>query len=316
MAKDNMDEEYEVEEAPEESGEYLVDPEESSRLFFEDDEPNLVEVFVETEEGRRALKDLSEKFCDDYDVSWKNSEEYRQSRADEWKIFSGELKKKDFPFENCANVHIPIAMVTLSRLQSRTMSEIFGDWTNVFGVLPIGPDDKEIAEILSAHGNWQIREQILDFKRQQARGTLLFYLNGDVTCHSYYNFQTKKNRHEMLTTDEFFTPYVYCTTMPDYSDCPFVGRILKYYRHELEAQRGIWWGVDHVLAREPASWMEDPEMPMRDAEADIQGVVIPDSTKSSPYTLIQYEGWVTLPQRTRQRFVKAVVDIDTKNILF
>jgi hypothetical protein len=144
---------------------------------------------------------------------------------------------------------------------------------------------------------------------------LLFYLNGDVTAHSYYDPFKKKNRHEILTTDEFVTPYVYCTTMPDYSDCPFVIRIRRYHRHQLEAQRGIWYGVDDVLDSAPPSWDDEPEPVLREAEAQVQGEDIPESDPHTPYTILQYEGWVDLPGQERQRFVQAFIDVETKNIL-
>jgi hypothetical protein len=306
----------EREEFEEEVLEFEDDTEAEEELVYDDEEANLVPVFEETQAGRDALKDISDKVIMDFDDAWDACEEYRERKADEWKIFSGDLPPKDFPHEDCANAHVPIMLENISRLQFRTMSELFGDWSNVFGVMPVGPDDQIKSDILTKHGNWQIREQIPDFQRQQSRGTLIYYLNGDVSAHSYYDSQRKQNRHVVLTSDEFVTPYVYSTTMPDYSDCPYVVKILMYYRHQLEAQRGIWYGVDNVLEKEPPSWEDDPETPLRRAESEVQSIEIPDdSDDRSPYKILQYEGWVTLPNQVRQRYIQAIVDYHTKTIL-
>jgi hypothetical protein len=312
MAREDREPEVE-EEFIEIEGDEARDDEE---LVYDDEEANLVAVFVESSKGQDALKEIADKVISDFDAAWDASEEYRMNKAEEWRIFSGDLPEKDFPFEGCANAHVPIMLENISRLQFRTMSELFGDWSNVFGVMPVGPDDQQIAEILTKHGNWQIREQIPDFQRQQSRGTLIYYLNGDVTSHSFYDSYTRQNRHVILTSDEFVTPYVYTTTMPDYSDCPYIVKILMYYRHQLEAQRGIWYGVDDVLDRAPPSWDDDPDTPLRRAEGEIQSIEMPDdSDDRAPYKILQYEGWLTLPNQERQRYCQVIVDYATRNLL-
>jgi len=154
--------------------EILVDDEVAleDSLKYDDDEPNLVPIFMESVKGIDAIDELSERVYKDFNNAWEASEEWREDKAQEWKMFSGKLPPKGWPFKGCANVHVPIVLENITRLQFRTMAELFGDWTNVFGVVPVGPDDQQDAEILSKHGNWQIREQIVDFQRQMARATL------------------------------------------------------------------------------------------------------------------------------------------------
>lgn len=288
--------------------------EEDKILVYDDDEPNLVAVFVRSQPGRESLKDIAKRVLEDRDDAFEKSEEYRDRRAEEWRIFSGELPPKTEPFEGCANSHVPICLENISRLQFRVLAELFGDWTNVFGVIPVGPDDQMDADMLSLHGNWQITEEIPDFSRQQGRGTLIFFLNGDVTAHSYYDINRRQNRHEILTSDEFFTPYVYTTTMPDYSDVPYLIKILQYNKNEMEARRGIWYGVDEVIDRVKPSWDDEPDMPLNEAEAEVQHIVRPDMLRA-PYKLIHYEGWMDLPNQVRQRYVQVIMEPNTKGIL-
>lgn len=288
---------------------------------YAEDAPNLVHEFVRHPEGKEALKKLTEKLTKDFDDAWKSAEEYREQRAKEWSFFAGVLKKKDFPFKGCANGNVPIMLENITRLHARAYGELFGDWQSVMGVVPVGPDDEIIAAALSQHGNWQIREQIPNFKREQSRGVLAFFAHGDITFHSYYNEQTELNEHELLGPDEFCIPYARVTTKPDYADIPYLCKRLRWYRHELEARRETWYGVDEVIKRASPKWQTDEGEPNADVVADITGLHAPDDAPdnkdlNAPYNLIHYEGWAELPQQSKARYIQAIFEKDTQSILF
>jgi hypothetical protein len=205
----------------------------------------------------------------------------------------------------------------LSRLQIRACDELFGDWTNVFGVLPMGPNDREVAQVLSKHGNWQLRNQIPNFRRQFGhRGLLMYFTTGDITAHSYFDFERDRNAHDVLTCDEFVAPYVYVTTQPDYSDLPYYFKVLRLYRHQLQKYRGKWDHIDDVLKKEAPSWEDEPESRLRETVASLQGATAPDSQDVAPYKLIWMEGFVKLPNQVDDRFVKFIFDYSTKQVLF
>ncbi len=295
------------------------------KLKYSEDEPNLVPTFVKSEVGKEWLKKIARRVREDFDADFESSQEYRQRFANDFKIFAGELPKKDFPYKSSANAHLPYMLENISRLQFRASAELFGDWKQPFGVVRVGttPEEDEIVDVLTVHGNWQIREQLPDFRRQIGdRGLLLFFCAGDVTCHSYYDERRRRNCHEVLTCDDFIVPYVYTTVQPDYSDLPHRTKIIHRYRHELQDMRGTWYGVDKVLKREPPSWDDDPETFLDKAVADVHRIEIPDTSKHAPYKLLEYEGWLAMPasqedgsKEERDRFVKVVMDYTTQGIL-
>ncbi len=288
---------------------------EKEDFVYDEEAPNLVTVFMDNEEGKGKLNEISERVTRDFESAWDSTEEYRAKRADDWAIFVGELPEKEFPWENCANAQVPIALETITRLVFRATGELFGDWSNVFGVLPTGPDDMDQAEILSKHGNWQLRNRIPDFDRQMQRALLMYFMGGDVTIHSYWDASRRENRHEALTPDEFVVPFVFNSTMPDYSDVPYYVRIHRYHQYQLEALRDVWEGVDEVLERKPPGWSNDPEAKMADREAEIKGISIPEDDDSGEYVILQYEGYMELPNQQKQRFVQVFMDHATGNIL-
>lgn len=145
-----------------------------------DDDPNLALTFAQTERGRHELRKIALKVIEDFDAGWDASEGFRQRVTDDWAMFAGEVDKKPFPFKDAANANVPIMLENVTRVAYRLIGEIFGDWQNVFGVPALGSDpvDQEVSEILTLHGNWQLREGIPDFKRQMFRYILATWSSG------------------------------------------------------------------------------------------------------------------------------------------
>lgn len=305
-------------------------------LVYDEESPNLVEAFKASVKGSEWLDDLASRVVEDWDRGWEASSRRRKQFEEDWKIFAGELEAlKAPPYEFCANAHVPIMIENVLRVTTRATGELFGDWNTVFGVTPLGPEDSTSAEILTTHGNWQIREQIPDFKRQVAhRGVLAFFTIGDITARSYYDTRTRLNCHEILTPDDFVTPYVYVTTKPDYGDCPWYAFKFLRYRHELEAEAGNWYDVGGLLGRKP-SLSDEPDAPITEGITRIQGEDKDDQEPAAPYKLIWWEGWQSIPPsddqepdllpepleagvespEPRQRWLKVIIDYVSKHVL-
>lgn len=284
-------------------------------ILTEEDEqlPNLVDAFMGSDAGKKALKKLSQRILEDIDGARDAREEYVDRVARDWKLFAGDLPQKTAPFEDCANLHVPIAIENAMRITFHAYGELFGDWTNVWGVLPMGPEDEITAQILTVHGNWQLRQQIPGFKREQHRGLLSFFYIGDVTAHSYWDGYC--NQHRILSPDEFITPYSYTTTRPDYADLPWYARVYPMYRHELERMRNEWYDVEAVLEKKPPSWEDEPEQRIHEAMSELVGIHVPDDDRNAPFKLYWYEGYLELPGGDEHRFCKAIIDPRTRAIL-
>lgn len=283
---------------------------------YDEDSLNLAIDFDAHPEGQKALKQLGNKIIDEFDADWKSCTEWRQRIADDWQLFAGDLPAKDFPYKDAANVHVPIALENITRVVFRSFGELFGDKSNVFGVSSLGPSDDEQAALLSMHGNWQLRNEIPDFYRQMCRALLNFFFVGDLTGHSYYDEIRKQNRHEVLSAEEFVIPYLFKTTMPDYSDVPHMTKVMMRYRHEIEAMRDIWFDVDCVLKEGlEATFDSDPDMVLTEQAAQTAGQEPPDVDSEAPRKVLWYEGWVDLLNQEHQRFIKAIVDYETHHVL-
>lgn len=290
---------------------------EAAPIEYSEDDPNLVEAFMATPEGKKALKEISDKVLLDRDVAWESTEVLRKKFADNWKFVTGDLPPKTAPFTDCANAHVPIMLENLMRLVARTESEVFNDWNQIFNVMPVKQGDEEVdaqAEIMTQHDNWQLREKIPDFKRQMSRATMMFYFAGDLTTHSYYHTDTKNNCHEVLTPDDFIVPFQATDCSPDWSGSPFRIKIQRTYKHELEQMRDVWFDVDKVIDGSNPTWSTEPEKKIADSVAKSTGVD-PDNELEGQYVLYWYEGWLDLPNQDRRRFCQAVVEPETRCVL-
>lgn len=283
---------------------------------YKEEELNLVSPFKGHSEGRRALSRIGNHVLDVFKEAWDANEKYRANMADTWKLFAGTLDPKPPDFAHLSNAHVPILMEETIRMVSRQAYELFGNWSRVFGVIPLGPDDDKTAKLLSLHGNWQIRKKIKDFKREVGhRGLLIFNLFGDVTCHSYWDPQRRANRHEILTAAEFVCSNSHVSTMPDYSDVSWVAKVMHMDAHELRKMDTIWEGVATTLERLPPEW-EDGEYSreLRDAVDKSTGVDSTSFTRGQ-YRIVQWEGWLNLPGQDRDRYCKVIVDTTTRAVL-
>lgn len=288
---------------------------EAQGLEYNEDDPNLVQSFLQSEEGQEELREIADTVISRFDESWEASSQYRKRFADDLKMFFGELPPKEYPFQNSANAHVPLMLANVVRLAFRTEAEMFANWQNFHNWTPMGPMDTETAECITYHSNWQFREKLTDFPREMSRAILFFYIGGDVTSHAWWDPIREVNVHETLTPDEFVTPYAYKTTRPDYSDLPFYTKIVRRYPHELRQMADKWVGVDDVINGRRPAYDDDPEEEIRRARMEAEGIDTPMNDEGAAYKLLWHEGWFELPNQDRQRFCQVILDYQTRTVL-
>jgi hypothetical protein len=284
-------------------------------ITYDETSENMVADLMATKKGQEWVRKCAERVFREVTDARDSQEEYRQNRTEEQRFFNGDLPAKTWPWKNCANPHLPIASTRALRLVFRIYGEAFGDFTEVANVMPVGPDDHEVAEKLTKHLNWQIQTEMSDFPRQMERALQMFIYHGDFTCHSYYDSFRKKCRHDILSVDDFVVPYVYTTTEPDYSDCPWVAKILKMQRHEVQRMRGAWHDVDRVLEGEKPVFDDEPDSPLAETTATTLGMEPEADATRAPYKFIHYEGWIDLPNDVDERFCKVVLEWRSKAVM-
>lgn len=304
---DMTDEDVDVDQDPEKKEEKLPP-------YTPEQEDNLAQFFSNYREGLECLDEVSGTVTENFDAAQEGTSKELQQLAADVKLYLGQLPDKMPGFKGCANVHLPIMLKTITRLSARVCGELFGNWKDFVVVQPTSVgDDEKVADILSKHTNWQLSNDIPDFQRQAEIGVDYFFLYGDVVCHSTYDPIARRNRHEMLTPDEFFVPMVKHTTMPDFSDVPYLCRVMHFFPEDIEAHRGDWYDIDAVLDETPSP-DDGPEEKLSDAANQETGIDAADVKDATPYKVIWYEGWLDLPQQETRRYCKVLLHYDTGHI--
>lgn len=273
--------------------------------------PNIAPFFLQSDEGKKWLGELAKKVCDETNQGWDDSEEFRTKRREIQRLYTGFLKKKTFPFDGCANVHSPLMLERIMRLSANVFAEIFSERDMIFGVKATGPDDYETAEVLSIHGNWQLRQELTDFLTQMDKAVTLFFLDGSVFCYSWYDKARGRNRHDILTCEDMVIPFAWQTDLVDMSDIPWKTRIVRKYRHEVDEMGDEWAQVEVVTSKPPPAW-DFMEFRNREMGAEMEGHRAPEGSKGAPYLFFEYHGWHRMPGESRARPVCVTVSADHK----
>lgn len=326
MMDDENDQQAESMDPPaEEMGEPQVQPAATENplqpgLQLPDDVTNLVPYLLEkaaTDEKVKKFieKDLPEQVVKHFNEDWDASKGWREKRLERMKLFLGAIEPKSFPFQNCANMHVPILATRILRLASRVWAELFRPGQPVFQATASSKLGEDRADIITKHENWQFRKEIPAFQKHVMRALIEFFRDGDCIFDSRRDLDKNVNVHEHLSCDEFVYPYTRKTTAPDMSDVPRKTKILFPYKRDLlKAQKdGFYAQVDKVVS-EDGSHENDLEQIVKDAADRFEGKDRTEHVSDAPYYLLEYHGWATFPYQDEEMPIIAVVD-GKKNVL-
>lgn len=278
---------------------------------------NLVPHFVSSDKGKEFLKGLAKKCLGHIRSDWDDCEDYRKKRKTRFKLLTGNIDPKSFPFEDCANVHVPVMLERSLRVVHRLYAEMFPERDFIFNAIPVGKMTQERADILTLHTNWQLRKEITDFFRQNRRGLMEFVVNGDVIFYSNRDIPAKRNRHEALNCEEVIIPYHWKSTAVDLSDIPRKTRILRKYDHELlDLERdGVYADVQRIFDKlKDPNFESGPDLVVRPEVDKAEGRQPSDKT-GAYRVLYEYHGWCKLPGQDVERPVVVTLEEQTSTVV-
>lgn len=287
---------------------------------YDEEALNLVADFEASEYGRGWLSRIAEDTIESFETDFESCADWRKKCAEIIDRYVCKPPKKIDEMQNIANAAMPITIETLSRLISRIVSEIFGDYKSVFGVIPAndGEQAENMAKVLTQHGNYQFRNEIPDFQRQSVRLVTWGVLCGSMISYSYYNVEREQNHHIAISPDDFAFPYAHLCSQPDLSDLPRYTWIRRMYAHQLESERDNsgWLNVDKVLGEEVET-EDEPEQPVTKAMTEKLGHEMPENADrtAGTYVVLHWEGWLKLPAQERLRWCQVIVHKQTRKIL-
>lgn len=287
---------------------------------------NLVDQLSKTPAGIKYLEDLSDIVQGSFKAMWDSTEEYREKRRTLYKLFRGHLDPKSEPYENCANIHLPVVLRAIVMLVPRIVTELFPSDDYMFKALPTGPEDQERADLLTLHGDWQFKHEMPDFIPMWERLVTEALLAGSAFVYSGRDFIHDRNRHEFLSCEEFVMAYTDKSVDPSLSDVPEKIRIVRKSKHELEqliadgtfdpvVMEEVMEPSDDPKLRGNRDKTEKPELVVKEEVDEVEGHHRPDDDPTAPWVFYEYHGWLQLPGEDVQRPVVVVMDTDQKKVV-
>lgn len=103
-------------------------------------------------------KTLLEQAMGNYDSANAARTKWLQDKEEGLNLYWGIRKSKEFPFKNCANLHVPLIRTIADTLHSNLMGSI--DTEKPISIMPVGPEDVPKARRAEKVLNWQLTTQV------------------------------------------------------------------------------------------------------------------------------------------------------------
>src|SRR3990167_10692504 len=106
--------------------------------------------------------DQEKKLLAHIQIAWEQADgarvEWLKDKQEGLSLYWGLRRAKDFPFKNCANLHVPLIRTMAETLHSNIMGSI--DTDKPATISPVGPEDAPKARKAQKLINWQFTTQV------------------------------------------------------------------------------------------------------------------------------------------------------------
>ena len=289
---------------------------------------NLVPAMIDDEIAGPWLKSTASRVLDLIKADIDSSKDHMDRVANQVRLFAGRRLPKDFPFEDCANVHLPILCEGILKDQGRMMDMILPPSGEFFHVKPTGFGDKERAIVVEEHLNWQTRREQKDWRVSISNTHMQRLTRGSAFRKVYRKASENKNCSEYISAADFIVPYSKKSTDPMMGDVSRKTHRLRLCRHELEAMEDgdYYWDVASLYKGDEFGAGAEPSTTSGNAivneQLKVEGVTAkrPDDPDLER-VIYECHCWLALPKvagadfGTRQKPVIIVIDEQTSKVL-
>ena len=153
-----------------------------------------------------VLQKMGSKVVEEYDNDIQSRREWEERRANWVKLFAGLKDKKNYPFKDASNVHVPLMGMACLQFQSRAYDALLPA-KDVMTAYSTDGKSKAQAERVTKHMNWQLRFQMEEWEDDMDALLLSLAINGTAFKKTYYDPILKRTASRLLTVDELVLPY-------------------------------------------------------------------------------------------------------------
>lgn len=166
---------------------------------------NLCEVFRTDEQSKIAAQAL-----DEYDEDLKGREEHMRRLKRWYELYAGVLKIKNWPYQNCSNVNVPLLTYSVLQVHGRLFDMLLPAKGNIYNSVPTratDPSEVDRAERTELFVNWYIREMIPEYRMSYDATFWQLLIFGSAFRYFYWDETEGRICAEWVGVDDMVIPY-------------------------------------------------------------------------------------------------------------
>lgn len=158
----------------------------------------------------KLLDDIGQKIRKDYDIDKKSREEWEQRNREAIKLAAQIYEKKNFPFENAANIKFPILTIAIIQFAARAYPSLIRG-RNIVKAKVTGsdPDGAKAgkAQRVATHMNYQLLEEMEEWEEDTDVLLFILALLGCGFKKTYFDSALGRNVSEFINPKDFVVYY-------------------------------------------------------------------------------------------------------------
>lgn len=260
---------------------------------------NLLEKLTGEEQAK-----ISARVIDDYDEDVKSRESHMRMVRRWYELYAGVLKVKNWPFQGCANVNVPLLTYAVLQVHGRLFDMLLPAKGNIYSSQPTRvTDEQEVdrATRTEIFVNWYIREKIPEYRMSYDATfwqTLIFG-----SAFRYFWWDSSENRvcAEWIGIDDMVVPYQCKVTDPSMRGVPryTLRRHMTLYEIQDRGDKGEYLNTEG-LKPETSEGKNDSEV--REAVDEVDGKERPTRQflEDEDRDVLEQHRWLRLPDDSQR----------------
>jgi hypothetical protein len=245
---------------------------------------NLVAMFTDEEQ-----KKIAETVIRDYDADVK-SREPRMKRLKEYQgLYASVMKVKNWPFQNCANINLPILVYPLLQIQGRLYDMVVPADGKFLYARPTGTNDMARAAIAEQFGNAYMRTEMPEMEQGMDDTMHQVCCYGSAFRRTYWNSYEGRVCSDWIPIEDFVVAHSQRSQDPSMRDVPRYTMVqhLTYYDLEAYGAQGIYENFERVKAEDPKSNHDSSEFKQQLEKIDGSQASHETTTEDKPRMVLE-----------------------------
>ena len=154
------------------------------------------------------LLEIGDTVVQDYEADVASRSEWEENISSILKLFSAFQGHKNYPFENCSNVKLPIITVAAIQFHARAYDSLIPS-KDIIRAIATGDEDVEQADRVDKYMNYQLLYKMKEFIPGMDTSLLQIPLFGSVFRKTYFDFDKRRPASVSVNAVDLVLPYSY-----------------------------------------------------------------------------------------------------------